>query len=35
MREILDAWFSTPMNEGEAVSEWNLEQLRRLRGLEE
>jgi ribose 5-phosphate isomerase B len=35
MREILDAWFSTPTNEGEAVSEWNLEQLRRLRGLEE
>ena len=34
MREILEAWFSTPMDEGEAVSEWNLEQLKRLRELE-
>lgn len=35
MREILEVWFSTPMNEGEAVSKWNLEQLENLRGLEE
>ncbi len=34
-REILDAWFSTPVNEGEAQSEWNLQQIERIRKLEE
>jgi ribose 5-phosphate isomerase B len=34
-REILDAWFSTPTNEGEAQSEWNLQQVERIRQLEE
>ncbi len=33
--EILDAWFSTPVNEGEAQSEWNLQQIERIRNLEE
>src|SRR5574341_800361 len=35
MREILDAWFSTPTTEGEAQSEWNRQQIERIRGLEE
>jgi ribose 5-phosphate isomerase B len=35
MREILDAWFSTPMTEGEAQSEWNRRQIERIRELEE
>src|SRR5574337_1132147 len=35
MREILDAWFSTPTTEGEAQSKWNLEQMENLRRIEE
>ncbi len=35
MREILEAWFSTPMNEGEAVSKWNLKQMENLKKIEE
>lgn len=35
LKEILEAWFSTPMDKGEAVSEWNLEQMARLKALEE
>lgn len=35
MREILDAWFSTPTDAGVAQSEWNLQQLERIRQLEE
>jgi ribose 5-phosphate isomerase B len=34
-REILDAWFSTPTTEGEAQTEWNLQQIERVRQLEE
>lgn len=34
LKEILEAWFSTPMDEGEAVSAWNLEQMERIRSLE-
>lgn len=34
-REILDAWFSTPTTEGEAQSEWNRQQIERLKQLEE
>lgn len=34
-KEILDAWFRTSTTEGEAVSEWNLTQLARLRDLEQ
>jgi ribose 5-phosphate isomerase B len=34
-REILDAWFSTPMTEGEAQSEWNRQQIERIQQLEE
>jgi len=33
-REILEAWFSTPTTEGEAQSEWNREQIKRLQELE-
>lgn len=33
-REILDAWFSTPTDSGEAQSEWNLQQIERIRQLE-
>jgi ribose 5-phosphate isomerase B len=35
LREILDAWFSTSMEEGEAQSEWNQQQMERIRLLEE
>ena len=35
LREILDAWFATPTTGGEAQSEWNLQQIERLRQLEE
>ena len=35
MREILEAWFSTSSQEGEAQSEWNLQQMARLRQLED
>ncbi|MBK6431746.1 MAG: RpiB/LacA/LacB family sugar-phosphate isomerase [Anaerolineae bacterium] len=33
-KEILDAWFSTPIVEGEAVSEWNLTQIARVTAIE-
>jgi ribose 5-phosphate isomerase B len=33
-KEILDAWFGTPVNEGEARSEWNFQQIERVRQLE-
>jgi RpiB/LacA/LacB family sugar-phosphate isomerase len=35
MREILEAWYETPSSEGEAQSEWNLQQIERIRQLEE
>lgn len=35
MQEILDAWFNTPVSEGEAQSAWNREQIERIRQLEE
>jgi ribose 5-phosphate isomerase B len=34
-KEILDAWFGTPATEGEAQSEWNLQQMERIRQIEE
>jgi ribose 5-phosphate isomerase B len=34
-KEILDAWFNTPINEGEAQSEWNQQQIERIRQLEQ
>jgi ribose 5-phosphate isomerase B len=34
MREILDAWFKTPVTSGEAQSEWNREQVARVAALE-
>ena len=34
-KEILDVWFSTPVNEGEAQSDWNRQQLARVREIEE
>jgi ribose 5-phosphate isomerase B len=34
MKEILDAWFSTPISEGEAQSEWNRQQVSRVEELE-
>jgi ribose 5-phosphate isomerase B len=34
-REILAAWFETPIAEGEAQSEWNRQQIERVRQLEE
>jgi ribose 5-phosphate isomerase B len=34
LKEILEAWFATPMDEGEAVSEWNLAQMERLKAIE-
>ncbi len=33
-REILEAWFATPTDSGEAQSEWNRQQIERLRQLE-
>ena len=33
-REILDAWLNTPVDSGEAQSEWNTLQMRRLQELE-
>lgn len=33
-REILDSWFSTPTDSGEAQSEWNRQQIERIRELE-
>jgi hypothetical protein len=35
MREILDAWYDTSSSEGEAKSDWNREQIDRIRRLEE
>ena len=35
MHEILDAWFNTPVSEGEAQSAWNREQIDRIRQMEE
>jgi ribose 5-phosphate isomerase B len=34
-KEILDAWFATPVNEGEAQSEWNRQQIARVKHIEE
>ena len=34
MKEILNVWFSTPTSEGEAQTEWNREQVRRVGELE-
>ena len=34
-KEILDAWFSTPVNDGEAQSDWNRQQIERVRQIEE
>ena len=34
-KEILDAWFSTPVHEGEAQSEWNRQQIERLKQIED
>ncbi len=34
-KEIIDAWFNTPVNEGEAQSEWNRRQIERLNQLED
>lgn len=33
-REILDAWFATPTDSGEAASDWNRQQIQRLAELE-
>ena len=33
-KEILDAWFGTPVNEGEAQNKWNLQQIKRVEQLE-
>ena len=35
MREILEAWFGTSASEGEAQSDWNRQQIDRIRHLEE
>lgn len=34
-KEILDAWFNTPVASGEAQSAWNLQQIERVREIEE
>ena len=34
-KEILDAWFNTPIDSGEAQSEWNRQQIERVREIEE
>ena len=34
-KEILEAWFSTPVNEGEAQTEWNRQQIERLKQIED
>ncbi len=34
-KEILDAWFSTSVNEGEAQTEWNQQQIERLKQIED
>ena len=35
MSEILDAWYETPTSEGEAQSDWNRQQLDRIRQMED
>jgi hypothetical protein len=35
MREILETRYGTSASEGEAMSEWNLQQIERIRQLEE
>ena len=35
MREILDAWYETSLSEGDAQNKWNLQQMDRIRQLEE
>ncbi len=35
MREILDAWFATPVTSGEAQTEWNREQIARVEALDQ
>jgi hypothetical protein len=35
MREILDAWYETSFSEGETQSDWNRQQIDRIRQLEE
>ena len=34
-KEILDAWFSTQVNKGEAQSDWNRQQIERVKEIEE
>lgn len=34
-KEILDAWFSTPVTDGEAQSAWNRQQIERVKHIEE
>lgn len=34
MKEILNAWFNTPVKEGEAQTEWNKQQIERVRSLD-
>jgi ribose 5-phosphate isomerase B len=34
-KEILDAWFGTPVQDGEAQNEWNRQQIERVRQIEE
>lgn len=34
LKEILEAWFATPTDEGEAMSEWNLEHMEQLKVIE-
>lgn len=34
-KEILDAWFSTPVTDGEAQNEWNRQQIARIKQIEE
>ncbi len=33
-QEILDAWFGTPVNDGEAQSAWNRQQIERVKAIE-
>jgi len=34
-KEILDAWFGTSVNEGEAQSDWNRQQIERVKQIED
>lgn len=34
MKEILDSWFATPTDSGEAASDWNKQQMQRIEKLE-